>query len=103
MKRILILTAATIALFATVSASAGDPEAGKAKSATCAACHGPTGVSANPLWPNLAGQKEAYLIKQIKAFRAGERNDPTMAPMVAPLSDQDIENLAAYFASQSCK
>ncbi len=54
----------------------------------------------SPLWPNLAGQKEQYLIKQIKAFRDGTRQDPMMAPMVAALSDTDIENLAAYYSSQ---
>lgn len=103
MKRFLILTAATIAALATVTTYAGNAEAGKAKSATCAACHGPTGVSGNPLWPNLAGQKEAYLAKQIKAYKDGVRQDATMAPMVAALTDEDIADLAAYFASQSCK
>ena len=63
------------------------------------ACHGPAGISVSPLWPNLAGQKEAYLVKQIKAFKAGERKDPSMAPMVAGLTDADIDNLAAYYAS----
>jgi cytochrome c553 len=81
-------------------ALAADTEAGKAKSATCVACHGPAGISSNPLWPNLAGQKEAYLAKQIKAFRDGTRNDPLMSPMVAALTDEDIANLAAYYAAQ---
>ena len=57
------------------------------------------GISPNDQWPNLAGQKEGYLLKQIKAFRDGERIDPMMAPMVKPLSDTDVENLAAYFSS----
>ncbi len=78
---------------------AGDIEAGKAKSAVCAACHGQAGISTAPIWPNLAGQKEAYLVKQIKAFKSGERKDPSMAPMVAALTDADIDNLAAYYAS----
>jgi len=81
-------------------AMAGDVAAGKAKSMICAACHGATGVSTNPIWPNLAGQKEFYLAKQIKAFRDGTRKDPTMAPMVAGLSDDDIANLAAYYSAQ---
>jgi cytochrome c553 len=81
--------------------SAGDAAAGKAKSALCAACHGPTGVSPNELWPNLAGQKEGYLIKQMKAFRDGVRNDPLMSPMSKALTDTDIENIAAFYASQS--
>jgi cytochrome c553 len=87
-------------LFASASAMAADAAAGKAKSAVCAACHGATGVSANPMWPNLAGQKEQYLVKQIKAFRDGDRKDPMMAPMVMGLSDDDVANLAAYFAAQ---
>lgn len=88
--------------FAFISSSvlAADIEAGKAKSATCVTCHGPGGVSINPLWPNLAGQHEAYLAGQIKAFRDGVRSDPLMTPMVAALTDADIANLAAYFAAQ---
>ena len=85
-------------LFAT-SSFAADIAAGKAKSATCAACHGANGISAIPMYPNLAGQKELYLVKQLKAFRDGTRKDPVMAPMAAPLSDADIANLSAYFAS----
>ena len=94
------LALATFLLFASSSAMAGDAAAGKTKSAICAACHGATGHSVNPLWPNLAGQKEQYLVKQITAFRDGTRKDPMMAPMVAALSDDDIANLAAYFATQ---
>ena len=80
-------------------AMAADAAAGKTKAATCVACHGANGMSPNDLWPNLAGQKEGYLVKQLKAFRDGQRNDPMMAPMAAPLSDADIADLAAYFAS----
>lgn len=90
----------TALMFASSPVMAGDAAAGKAKSAICAACHGVDGTSMNPLWPNLKGQKEQYLIKQIKAFRDGDRKDPSMAPMVATLSDEDIANLAAYFSSQ---
>ncbi len=90
----------TALLSASSSVMAADAAAGKAKSAICASCHGPTGNSSNPLWPNLAGQKEQYLAKQIKAFRDGTRKDPMMAPMVAALSDDDIANLAAYYAAQ---
>jgi cytochrome c553 len=93
-----VLTTALI--ISSSSVLAGDAAAGKAKAAMCASCHGATGISMSPLWPNLAGQKEQYLIKQIKAFRDGTRQDPMMAPMVAALSDTDIENLAAYYSSQ---
>lgn len=90
----------TTLLFASSSALAGDAAAGKTKSALCASCHGATGISVNPMWPNLAGQREQYLAKQIKAFRDGLRKDPMMAPMVAALSDEDIANLAAYYTAQ---
>ena len=79
-------------------AQAGDIEAGKAKSVVCASCHGAAGVSNNPLWPNLAGQQAQYLAKQLRSFRDGDRSDPLMSPMAKPLSDEDIENLAAYYA-----
>lgn len=77
----------------------GDAAKGKTKAAVCAACHGANGISAAPMWPNLKGQKEAYLVKQLKDFKAGKRKDPSMDPMVKPLSDADIEDLAAYFSS----
>ncbi len=101
MKKTLLVTAMIAAGFSP-AVLAGDAAAGKAKAAVCAGCHGPNGISANPMWPNLAGQKEAYLAKQIKAFRDGQRKDPSMSPMVAGLTDADIENLAAYFASLPC-
>ena len=81
------------------SATAADAAAGKTKAATCMACHGAEGVSVNPLWPNLAGQKDMYLVKQMKDFRDGKRNDLVMAPMSKGLSDEDIANLAAYYSS----
>ncbi len=99
MKKTLFAVAAIAAAAVSAPAVAGDPAAGKAKSAVCAGCHGANGISAVPLYPNLAGQKEQYLIKQLKAFRDGERTEPTMAAMAKPLSDADIENLAAYYAN----
>jgi len=91
-------------IFTTVS-HAGDAEAGKEKSVTCAACHGGEGISPTDVWPNLAGQKEKYLFDQLKAFKDGTRVNSQMAPMVANLSDDDMANLAAYYASlsQDCK
>ena len=80
--------------------AAGDPEAGKNKSATCVGCHGPDGNSFNPIWPKLAGQHPQYLAKQLHEFKSGMRKDPMMAGMAAPLGDQDIEDLAAFFATQ---
>ncbi len=88
---------------ATASGSvfaAGDAAVGKSRSSVCTACHGFTGVSPNDAWPNLAGQKQLYLVKQLEAFRDGSRKDPLMSPMAKPLSDEDIDNLAAYFSTQ---
>lgn len=95
-----ILTALSALVLASAAnvASAADAAAGKAKAATCAGCHGANGISAIPTYPNLAGQKEAYLVKQIKAFKDGVRKDPTMNAMVKVLSDADIANVAAYYA-----
>ena len=92
-----------IGLMSTNVIYAADPAVGKQKSATCAACHGADGNSANPLWPNLAGQHAAYLEKQMKEFRDGKRQDPLMTPMAAALSDSDIADIAAYFAAQKQK
>ncbi|CDI02805.1 MAG: c-type cytochrome [Candidatus Competibacter denitrificans] len=101
MKKFVVI-AATCALLgsATAALAAGDATAGKAKSATCAACHNADGNSANPQYPKLAGQGADYLLKQLQDYKAGVRVNPIMAGMVAPLSPQDMEDLAAYFASQ---
>ena len=99
MQKLPILVALVALGLTSSPAFAADAAAGKAKSATCAACHGANGVSNNDIWPNLAGQKQGYLVKQMKAFRDGQRKDPMMAPMAAPLSDDDIANLAAYYSS----
>ena len=92
-----VVSALTLAASANV-AIAGDAAAGKAKAASCGACHGANGISAVPTYPNLAGQKEAYLTKQMKAFKDKTRKDPTMNAMAAPLSDADMANIAAHYA-----
>ncbi len=67
----------------------------------CAACHGPTGLSTSPIWPHLAGQHAAYLNKQLHDFKSNHgRTDPSMTPLVATLSDQDILELAQFYAAQ---
>jgi cytochrome c553 len=99
MHKTLILIALAALSFNASTSFAADAAAGKAKSATCIACHGANGVSNNDMWPNLAGQKAGYLVLQMKAFRDGTRNNPMMSPMAAGLSDDDIANIAAYFAS----
>jgi cytochrome c553 len=94
-----VITMSTLLGLSGAALAAGNVAAGKAKAAVCAGCHGAEGISSSPMYPNLKGQKEAYLIKQLKAFRDGTRTDPIMGPMAKPLSDADIENVAAYFSS----
>jgi len=103
-RRLFIVGIAGASLLLSINAgAAGDAAAGKSKSAVCGACHGPDGNSSNPMWPNLAGQHAPYIVKQLKDFKSGARKDPVMAPMAKPLSDQDMENLAAYYTSQKQK
>ncbi|NIR29929.1 MAG: cytochrome c [Gammaproteobacteria bacterium] len=101
------LAAIAISLFMLAAAgaaqAAGDAAAGKKKAAMCAACHGMDGLSTQPIYPKLAGQNEVYLVSALKAYKSGARDNPIMKPMVAPLSGQDMENLAAYFSSLECK
>ena len=99
MKKTLIASIASLALFGTAFA-AGDIEAGKTKSAMCMACHGADGISPAPNFPKLAGQHADYIAKQLKEFKAGERVDATMNGMAAALSEQDMADLGAFYASQ---
>lgn len=104
MNKWLVSISIVLALGAAGVQAAGDVAAGKAKAAVCAACHGPDGNSpANPVWPKLAGQHPSYLVKQLTELKSGARKDQTMSPMAAPLSEQDIQNLAAFFSSQTQK
>jgi cytochrome c553 len=96
----LMLGLLACSVFGSEARSEGSVEKGQAKSAACAACHGPTGNSPNGIWPNLAGQHPLYLLRQLKAFKSGVRTDPSMTAMVAPLSEEDMQELSAYFASQ---
>jgi cytochrome c553 len=99
MKTLLNLSVAV--LFSTLASVsfAGDAAAGKAKSMTCAGCHGTTGISNNPMWPNLAGQKQAYLASSLQMYRDGRRKNAMMSAMAKNLTDADIANLAAYYSS----
>lgn len=103
MKIGVVLLALILAGVAPSGLAAGDPAAGQQKSATCSACHGPDGNSINPMWPKLAGQHAEYTKKQLEDFQAKRRENAQMSPMAAPLSEQDISDLAAYFASQKMK
>jgi len=98
MKKVALIVAATLMAVSGATMAGGDAAAGKSKSAVCAGCHGAKGVSVGPLFPNLAGQKEGYIVKQLKAFKSGYRKDPIMTNMAKPLSDDDVANLAAHFS-----
>lgn len=79
-------------------AIAGDAKAGKARAQTCAGCHGADGISTQPIFPNLKGQKEEYLKIALKAYKDGTRKNSLMNGMAGTLSDEDIDNIAAYFS-----
>jgi cytochrome c553 len=100
MRILLSLAAAALVVVHASAQAAGDIDAGKTKSATCAACHGADGNSPNGAFPILAGQYQDYLVRAMRDYRSGKRKNPIMNGLAAPLSDQDHEDLAAYFASQ---
>ncbi|MFZ0257564.1 MAG: c-type cytochrome [Gammaproteobacteria bacterium] len=106
-----IITSASLAICLTAAgaaekedsaaAAAGDPAAGQAKSTACVACHGQNGNSTNPAWPKIAGQHAQYIAKELRDLKAGKsRSNPLMTPIVAGLDEQDMQDLAAYFAAQ---
>ena len=104
-KWVLMLAAAT-AVAATANAGAASDKnaaAGQAKSATCAACHGADGNSVSPQFPKLAGQNADYIVRELQRFKSGERKNAIMQPLAAPLSTQDMEDLGAWFSSQTVK
>ena len=101
--KLIITFLAISALSAPVFAAKGDPAKGKAKIATCTACHGQNGKGIQPIYPNLCGQHEEYMVIQLKAFKSGERKNALMAPMIASLSEQDMRNISAYYSKQKCK
>lgn len=100
-KPIRAAAAAALALSALAAHAAGTAAAGKAKAAMCAACHGLDGRSQMPEAPNLAGQVEGYLAGQLQAFKSGARRNEQMSVITKALSPQDIDDLAAYYASLS--
>lgn len=97
------ITANTYAASDEQTSPQSNISAGQTKSATCQGCHGPDGNSFSPDWPNLAQQNANYLGKQIHDFQSGARKDPTMSSMVIGLNEQDIRDIAAYFAAQIVK
>jgi cytochrome c553 len=101
-KNIPVTLVALIAVSISDNAfSAGDSAAGQIKIGLCAACHGVTGVSNQDVWPNLAAQKPDYIVKQLYAFKNDNRTNKVMNAVAKYLSDDDMNNLAAYFAKQA--
>jgi cytochrome c553 len=103
LRRIAAAAVLSLSLVAlpSLAQQAGDAAAGATKSATCTACHGLNGNSANPEWPSIAGQNAAYSREQITAIKSGKRPNPLMMPIVQTLTDQDIADLAAHFSQQT--
>ncbi|EKZ8662802.1 cytochrome c [Vibrio alginolyticus] len=102
MKKTIMGTMVALTMFSGQALAAGDAAAGQAKSGVCAACHGADGIAVIPGYPNLKGQNEQYIISSIKAYKNKERTGGLAAVMQAQaslLSDEDIANLAAYYAS----
>jgi len=100
MRKLIILSSL---IFFSFAAQAADINKGKQSALSCQSCHGATGISTNPLYPNLAGQKSAYLVKQMRDFKTGKRQDPIMSAMVKSLSEDDLSNIAEYFTSLSAQ
>lgn len=103
MTRMTVLVlAAAFAVFSGAASAVnfGDPAAGKEKSTACAACHGADGNSASPTFPKLAGQYADYLLQSLKEYKSGARQNAIMNGQAANLSLEDMEDLAAYYASQ---
>ncbi len=104
MKLIMQQALASIFLFiVSCNIYAGNVAAGKEKSKICAACHGADGNSVNPIWPKLAGQHPGYIFRQLKDFRSGARKNIQMSPLAASLSEEDMQDIAAYYSSQKIK
>ena len=99
MKSTIIIATAVAALGLSMGASAVDHNAAEKAKTLCAGCHGPNGISVNPLWPNLAGQKAAYTEKAMSDYKNGLRNDASMSAIAATLNDSELAGLAAYYAA----
>jgi len=101
MNRINFLLSLVIAVLICTPASAGDPERGQKKSSSCVVCHGADGNSPTPAFPKLAGQYEDYMLHALREYKSGARKNPVMAGIVAGLSEEDMRDLSAYYASQN--
>ena len=101
MKFFIRAAASILAVISVQAVAEGDPSAGQAKSAICAACHGADGNSAIPNWPKLAGQHADYMVRQVALIKSGARTVPEMLGIVASMSDQDIQDISAWYSSQT--
>lgn len=101
MKFFIRALASILAVISLQAVAEGDASAGQAKSAICAACHGADGNSVVPNWPKLAGQHPDYMVRQVSLIKSGARNVPEMLGIVATMSDQDIQDIAAWYSSQT--
>ena len=99
----LLSIGAVLALASTASIASGNIANGKQKATTCFACHGVDGNAVDPQYPRLAGQYNDYLQQTLREYKDGQRNNPIMKGMAATLSNQDIEDISAYFSSLSSK
>jgi len=100
-NKIVYLSCIILVFFCHQVIAAGDPVAGAQKTQVCSVCHGPNGNSVNPMWPKLAAQHAQYTVKQLQDFKGGSRYNPQMSPRAPELSEQDIEDIAAYYAEQT--
>lgn len=93
--------AAMLSLTTAAALAGGDPEKGKEKaSQVCASCHTLTGESQNPIYPHIGGQYEDYLLRSLRGYKSGRRQNAIMQGIVTSLSDEDMKDLAAYYAAQ---
>jgi len=99
-KTNLLLAALASLILASAVDAKGNAAAGEKKSTTCQACHGADGNGIMPMYPRLAGQYADYMVNALKAYQSGKRKNPIMAPMAATLSEQDMEDLAAYYSDK---
>jgi cytochrome c553 len=97
--RLFLIACLTALVISSTAAAAGDPVLGRKVATKCIACHGVDGQSKNPEAPHISGQVERYIVKALKRYISGERQDPMMSMIVKQLKDDDLANVAAYYSS----
>jgi cytochrome c553 len=103
MGKIRFLVCLMLAGGVSLAQAEGNPSAGKTKAEACGGCHGADGNSSAPIFPKIAGQHASYIAKQLHDFKSQKRPDPTMSALAEPLTDQEIQDLAAYYAQQKIR